>query len=352
MSGTLRRYYRGADLVAMKDVVAGTKSVYHFDHQGTTQCLTDAATRAVTDTFAGDAWGMPVKRTGITSNRNWYIGNFGYYGQTDRTANYVRRRDLDPSIGRWISTDPYITRQSMRSRNWQSVSQLKRVSNEALRSRDLTDKYVYSESNPVRLVDPSGELSALPYRRSDWEVGNDPKLCGHFFAAWMWWLDNPAQCNGWIVQRVHFTRNETKCDNSGINALPVTYFEAWPVSKGQFVVTQGPPYSFFASFGNDRFEMDRAPETFGETRFPHSIRGDAKFFCEDAIGGPLDKMWTGKVDQAGGLPSILIPPGGSDPPFWSGPGDDPPIATHWCRATWNCCSKDCKGWISSSSCGP
>ena len=30
-----RRYYRGRNLVTMRDVAAGQNYVYHFDHQGT-----------------------------------------------------------------------------------------------------------------------------------------------------------------------------------------------------------------------------------------------------------------------------------------------------------------------------
>jgi hypothetical protein len=49
----VRRYYRGHDLVTVRDVAAGQSRVYHFDHQGTTQCLTGQA-GAVTDRFAAD----------------------------------------------------------------------------------------------------------------------------------------------------------------------------------------------------------------------------------------------------------------------------------------------------------
>ncbi len=77
MSTALRTYYRGADLVAMRDEVAQKTSVYHFDGQGTVQCLTDGATGAVTDRFACDARGVPIKRTGTSINRHWYVGNAG-----------------------------------------------------------------------------------------------------------------------------------------------------------------------------------------------------------------------------------------------------------------------------------
>ena len=56
MSTALRTYFRGRNLVSMRDQAAGKMAYYHFDHQGTTQCLTDSA-GAVTDRFASDAWG-------------------------------------------------------------------------------------------------------------------------------------------------------------------------------------------------------------------------------------------------------------------------------------------------------
>ena len=64
----------------MQDVQASHVRYYHFDHQGTTQCLTDE-TGAVTDRFASNAWGVQVKRTGTSINRQWYIGNSGYHHQ-------------------------------------------------------------------------------------------------------------------------------------------------------------------------------------------------------------------------------------------------------------------------------
>ncbi len=78
MMQALRRYYRGATLAAMEEVQTGRRLNYHFDHQGTVQCLTDD-TGAVTDRFASDAWGVPVKRTGTSLNRQWYVGMYHMY---------------------------------------------------------------------------------------------------------------------------------------------------------------------------------------------------------------------------------------------------------------------------------
>jgi len=53
----LRRYYRGDELIAMRDVQAATTRYYRFDAQGTTQCLTNEA-GVVTDRSALTGTGM------------------------------------------------------------------------------------------------------------------------------------------------------------------------------------------------------------------------------------------------------------------------------------------------------
>src|SRR5205085_9487507 len=86
----------------MRDEVAGQNRYYHFDHQGTTQCLTDS-TGAVTDRFAADAWGVQVKRTGTSINRHWYVGNLGYYRQLESVLDYAPYRTaLEPPLARWL----------------------------------------------------------------------------------------------------------------------------------------------------------------------------------------------------------------------------------------------------------
>lgn len=74
----------------MRDVQAANSRYYHFD-QGTTQCLTDGSGN-VTDRFASDAWGVPVKRTGSSINQQWYLGNFGYQRAPLLGTHYVRCR--------------------------------------------------------------------------------------------------------------------------------------------------------------------------------------------------------------------------------------------------------------------
>src|SRR4051794_18587466 len=102
MSTALRTYIRGANTVLMRDDVAGTNRYYRFDHQGTTQALTDS-TGAVTDRFASDAWGVEVKRTGTSINRQWYVGNLGYYQQVDQPLALPYVRYYHPAPARWLS---------------------------------------------------------------------------------------------------------------------------------------------------------------------------------------------------------------------------------------------------------
>jgi RHS repeat-associated protein len=129
----VRRYYRGRNLVAVRDVAAGQNRYYHFDHQGTTQCLTDQS-GAVTDRFASDAWGVQVKRTGTSINRQWYVGQLGYYRQVDQALDYVRARYLAAARARWVSRDPIVQ----------------------------GNFYSYVAQRPIALVDPTGLVCEPP----------------------------------------------------------------------------------------------------------------------------------------------------------------------------------------------
>jgi len=143
MSTALRTYYRGHNLVGMRDGVANAQRYFHFDHQGTVQCLTDSGGN-VTDRFASDAWGVPVKRTGSSINRQWYIGNLGYYRQVDQALDYVRARYLQAFIGRWISPDPQLD------------GQLPLSSDSFETFRLVFAPYEYVKNRPTLLVDASG----------------------------------------------------------------------------------------------------------------------------------------------------------------------------------------------------
>src|SRR5688500_6953709 len=145
MRTPLRRYYRGHTLATMRDVQAGHSRHYHFDHQGTVQCLTDQ-TGAVTDRFASDAWGVQVKRTGTSINRHWYIGNLGYYRSPIGAVDYVRARYLKAAHGMWMSRDPEVLSWSLDNH---------------------THLYGYGSGNPALRMDASGRVPELPLNVPD-----------------------------------------------------------------------------------------------------------------------------------------------------------------------------------------
>ena len=82
----------------------GQTSYYHYDGLGDTRELTNAS-EVVTDTNMYDAWGVNVASTGTTENPFKWRGRVGYYhdGGDDY---YVRARNYQPTIGRWLSADP------------------------------------------------------------------------------------------------------------------------------------------------------------------------------------------------------------------------------------------------------
>src|SRR5688572_11957208 len=128
MSTPLRTYYRGHNLVTMRDETTFQNRVYHFDHQGSTQCMTNDV-GSVTDRFVTDAWGVNVKTTGTSLNVQRYIGGMGYYAQRDLELDYVRARYYSPRAGRFSSAEPY------------GISTLMTL-------------YTYGDNAPSRLTDP------------------------------------------------------------------------------------------------------------------------------------------------------------------------------------------------------
>ncbi len=82
-----------------------TTSYFHFDALGSTRQLTTTA-GAVSDTFTYNAWGEEVARTGTTATPFRWIGELGYYWDTDRQLYYIRRRSYSAPLGRWLAVDP------------------------------------------------------------------------------------------------------------------------------------------------------------------------------------------------------------------------------------------------------
>ena len=105
------------------------------DGFGDTRALVDSG-GAITDTFAYDAWGNTVGRTGNTPTTYLYRGerldpNLGFY--------YLRARWMDPTVGRFTQMDDF-----------QGDAQ----------APPSLHKYLYADGDPVNRIDPTGHASA------------------------------------------------------------------------------------------------------------------------------------------------------------------------------------------------
>jgi RHS repeat-associated protein len=110
--------------------IAGTTSYHHFDALGSTRQLTNSA-GTVTDTMVYDAWGNVVSRTGTTGISMLWIGEVGYYTDSETGLLSVRRRPYGPATGRWTTIDPT---PPIIGLIW----------------------FVYAENSPISVSDPSG----------------------------------------------------------------------------------------------------------------------------------------------------------------------------------------------------
>lgn len=107
-----------------------TTKLFHYDVQGSTHQLSDE-NENITDEFLYDAWGNEITRTGTTNVVFTYIGEWGYYSDSETNSFYVRARNYVPSNARWMSADP----------------------NGFL---DGINLFLYVKANPISNYDPSG----------------------------------------------------------------------------------------------------------------------------------------------------------------------------------------------------
>ena len=75
-----------------------TTSYFHFDALGSTRQLTNAA-GVVSDTITYNAWGEEVARTGSTATPFRWIGELGYYWDSERQLFNVRRVSYSAALG-------------------------------------------------------------------------------------------------------------------------------------------------------------------------------------------------------------------------------------------------------------
>jgi RHS repeat-associated protein len=128
-----RTYTYGLDLISQTQPINGawTTSYYGYDGHGSVRFLTDANSN-VTDTYDYDAFGNLINQTGSTPNNYLYSGE---QFDPDLGLYYNRARYLDVRTGRFWGMDRY--------------------EGDAFAPVSI-HKYLYAESNPPNLTDPSG----------------------------------------------------------------------------------------------------------------------------------------------------------------------------------------------------
>ena len=114
----------------------GVTSYYLADAQMSVRLLTNAAGQ-VTDTFAYDAFGNLLARTGTTTAPFLFTGNIF---DSELGLYYLRARYYDPATGRFLTAD----------------------TNQGSPDAPSTEnQYAYAAQDPVNLVDPSGHQFLL-----------------------------------------------------------------------------------------------------------------------------------------------------------------------------------------------
>jgi len=132
----------------------GETRYYNYDGLGNTVELTDE-NQNVTDTYEYSAFGEEVARTGTTENPFGYKGAVGYYANPETGDLYVRARNYEPAVGRWISIDPMQFAAIVRKSKFVNVHR----SAERVEGQDfgtISNGFAYANGNPVLLWDPSG----------------------------------------------------------------------------------------------------------------------------------------------------------------------------------------------------
>jgi len=125
--------YVGSGLISK--IIDTTRTIYHADGIGSTRAMTDSD-QAVTMACIYDAYGnLLAEYPGSSAQSFGYAGQSRYYA--DSTGlDYLKARYYDPGTGRFISRDP-------------------------IGYAGGLNLYEYTYGNPVRLVDPSGEVAPL-----------------------------------------------------------------------------------------------------------------------------------------------------------------------------------------------
>jgi RHS repeat-associated protein len=135
-----RTYTYGLQRISQEQVISNTwtPSFYGYDGFGTVRQLT-SSTGVITDTYDYDAFGNKINSTGSTPNNYLYRGE---QLDSDLGLYYLRARYYNPLSGRFVSRDPQ---------------------DGTPRDPGSQHKYNYAETDPVNMVDPSGNAAIVEF---------------------------------------------------------------------------------------------------------------------------------------------------------------------------------------------
>jgi len=167
------------------------------------------------------------------------------------------------------------------------------------------------KTSPIANSDEDGLLTRT--RSGPLFEGN----CGAFEVWWVFYLDAPAPCNGYIVQEINITENHG-CGGI-MRSFTFRFWEAWKVRKGEFAPRAplhkpndrrawqewGPrkrdvhPADGQSYPVDDKWEARAVDGTDGDRR----QTGLAAFFCDYTTGDLSTRWWPPAEGLSGRLPS-------------------------------------------------
>lgn len=126
--------YGGHQQLIEEPVAADRSKDLYLLHDGTVGNITHATTRtgATANSYSYEPFGARTPQTVTTASRYGYTGE--EYG-AETGLVYLRARYYDPTLGRFISPDPFLGRLA------EPITQ---------------NRYVYVKNNPLGFTDPSG----------------------------------------------------------------------------------------------------------------------------------------------------------------------------------------------------
>jgi len=232
---------------------------HHTDHQGTTECITDAEGTVVWDA-SYEAYGKLVHENGTVSFKASFTGK-----QIDEDTGlyYFNARWYDAELGRFVTEDP---------------------------ARDGTNWYEYCRNNPLIYLDPSG----LSTTRDDYAY--QLRTEGHTEEAAAMERAAAEANNG-------YTQSSGPCSSDTSSQQKPETKENHSPSEAELSSNRGTAYeeSINSEFISDMKDFWDRSKTWVKYTSDDIRKGDAKEIAEDLLQG-----LTGTTDPLEALDKILM----------------------------------------------